>query len=66
MVVIGFTGRGGGDMAGLCDVCLRAPTDSTALIQQVHITAAHIVCGLVEERLFPRAQQPAPRSAAAE
>jgi hypothetical protein len=30
------------------------PSDSTALIQQLHITAGHIVCGLVEERLFPR------------
>ncbi|MGH7094489.1 MAG: D-sedoheptulose-7-phosphate isomerase [Stellaceae bacterium] len=58
MVVIGFTGRDGGDMAGLCDLRLRAPSDSTPLIQQVHITVAHIVCGLVEARLFPRAGQP--------
>lgn len=54
MIVIGFTGRGGGDMAPLSDVLLRAPSDATPLIQQVHITAAHVVCGLVEERLFPR------------
>jgi D-sedoheptulose 7-phosphate isomerase len=30
--------------------------DSTPLIQQIHITAAHIICGLIEERLFPRAR----------
>ena len=36
------------------DVCLHAPSDATPLIQQVHITAAHIVCGLVEQNLFPR------------
>jgi D-sedoheptulose 7-phosphate isomerase len=65
MVVIGFTGRDGGDMAGLCDLCLRAPSDSTPLIQQVHITAAHIVCGLVEARLFPRAGQPVTLAVAA-
>jgi D-sedoheptulose 7-phosphate isomerase len=53
MVVIGLTGRSGGDMAALCDLCLRAPSDSTQLIQQVHITAAHLLCGLVEARLFP-------------
>jgi D-sedoheptulose 7-phosphate isomerase len=41
-------------MAGSCDLCLRAPSDSTPIIQQLHITAAHIICGLVEERLFPR------------
>jgi D-sedoheptulose 7-phosphate isomerase len=54
LAVVGFTGRSGGEMAGQCDVCLRAPADSTPLIQQLHITAGHIVCCLVEERLFPR------------
>jgi D-sedoheptulose 7-phosphate isomerase len=54
VVVVGFTGKSGGDMAAQCDLCLRVPSDSTALIQQLHITAGHIVCGLVEERLFPR------------
>lgn len=55
IVAIGFTGRDGGDMPALCDLCLRAPSDSTPLIQQLHITAGHILCGLVEARLFPRA-----------
>ncbi len=58
LVVIGFTGKSGGDMAARCDLCLFAPSDSTPLIQQLHITAGHIVCGLVEERLFPRASTP--------
>ena len=52
--VIGFTGQSGGDMAPECDLCLCAPSDSTTLIQQLHIIFGHIVCGLVEERLFPR------------
>jgi D-sedoheptulose 7-phosphate isomerase len=50
-----LTGRTGGDMSSRCDLCLRAPSDSTPLIQQIHITAGHIIGGLVEERLFPRA-----------
>ena len=54
IVTVGFTGRTGGEMPLHCDLCLRAPSDSTPLIQQVHITAGHIICGLVEERLFPR------------
>lgn len=58
LAVVGMTGASGGDMAGLCDHCLRAPSDSTAIIQQLHITAAHIICGLVEERLFPRVAAP--------
>jgi D-sedoheptulose 7-phosphate isomerase len=54
LVVVGFTGRTGGEMPPRCDLCLRAPSDSTPLIQQIHITSGHIICGLVEERLFPR------------
>ena len=54
LAVVGLTGRTGGEMRGLCDICLHAPSDSTPLVQQIHITAAHIICGLVEERLFPR------------
>lgn len=60
LAVIGFTGEAGGEMVGVCDVVLKAPAASTPLIQQLHITAAHIVCGLVEERLFPR-EAAAPR-----
>jgi len=54
IVTVGLTGRTGGEMSSRCDICLYAPSDSTPLIQQMHITAGHIICGLVEERLFPR------------
>jgi D-sedoheptulose 7-phosphate isomerase len=54
ILTIGFTGRTGGEMSSRCDICLHAPSDSTPLIQQIHITAGHVICGLVEERLFPR------------
>lgn len=54
MKVLAFTGKTGGHMPPLADLTLHAPSDSTPLIQQVHIMAAHIVCGLVEQRLFPQ------------
>jgi D-sedoheptulose 7-phosphate isomerase len=54
LAVVGFTGRSGGEMASRCHLCLYAPADTTPLIQQLHITAGHIICGLVEERLFPK------------
>lgn len=54
LAVVGLTGQSGGAMRALCDICLCAPSDSTPLIQQVHLTAGHILCALVEERLFPR------------
>ena len=54
LTVVGFTGRSGGAMAAECDICLRAPADATPLVQQLHLVAGHLVCGLIEERLFPR------------
>jgi D-sedoheptulose 7-phosphate isomerase len=53
LVTVGFTGERDGTMDELCDLLLRAPSPSTPLIQQVHITAAHLVCQLVEEAMFP-------------
>ena len=54
LTVIGFTGQTGNTMAAACDFCLIAPSTSTPIIQQIHITAAHVICALVEKRLFPR------------
>ena len=52
ITTIGFTSATGGTMKDLCDTCLFAPSDETPLIQQIHITVAHIVCGLVERSIF--------------
>lgn len=56
---VGFTGASGGSMHGLCDICLRAPSDETPLIQQIHIVAAHAVCGLVEGAMFGASEKAA-------
>jgi D-sedoheptulose 7-phosphate isomerase len=55
IVTVGFCGLDSGPMGPLCDLALCAPSARTPMIQQIHITAAHIICGLVEEALFPRA-----------
>jgi len=52
ITTIGFTGKNPGDMAGLCDHCLCAPSAETPIIQQIHIIAGHIVCGLVEQEIL--------------
>jgi D-sedoheptulose 7-phosphate isomerase len=53
LVCLGFTGRAGGTMAERCDLVFRAPADETAIIQQLHISAAHVVCASIERRMFP-------------
>ena len=52
IVTVGFTGSKGAQMRALCDFILIAPSDETALIQQIHITAAHAICGLIEREMF--------------
>jgi D-sedoheptulose 7-phosphate isomerase len=49
VAVVGLTGRSGGDMAGLCDVCIRVPSDATPRIQELHIVVGHVLCELVED-----------------
>lgn len=47
-----FSGRKGGKMKGLCDTIFLAQSDNTARIQEIHIKASHIICGLVDEIMF--------------
>jgi len=53
MTTIGLTGRGGGKMAGLCDVLIAVPAARTFEIQELHLPVYHCLCAMVEERFFP-------------
>ena len=53
-VTIGFAGRDGGKMPGLCDHILVVEHQETARIQEIHIMSAHIICALVDEIMFGR------------
>ncbi len=53
LITIGMTGENGGRLKDSADHCLCAPSSRTARIQEAHITIIHILCGLVEETLFP-------------
>lgn len=55
LVTLGFTGAGGGMMAAHADLLLRAPSDLTPIIQQIHMIAGHLLCALVERSIHPRA-----------
>jgi D-sedoheptulose 7-phosphate isomerase len=49
---IGFSGREGGDLKGLVDLCFCVPSDDTARIQETHIAVWHAICDIVEQELF--------------
>lgn len=52
MITIGFTGKSGGNMKPLCDHLVNIPSTDTPRIQESHIMVGHIVCQLVEEKIF--------------
>jgi len=49
---IGMTGRGG-ELAECADLVLAMDSDNTARIQETHITLGHILCELLERKLYP-------------
>jgi D-sedoheptulose 7-phosphate isomerase len=49
---LGLTGRTGGKLKPLCDVCIRVPAQDTALIQERHLPIFHVLCAMLEEEFF--------------
>lgn len=55
MITVGFTGETGGKMKELSDYLVNVPSIDTPRIQECHILVGHIICELVEEKLFGKA-----------
>ena len=49
---IALTGRGG-ELAECADLVLAVESDTTARVQETHISLGHILCDLVERKLYP-------------
>jgi D-sedoheptulose 7-phosphate isomerase len=52
MKTIGLTGKDGGKMGKMVDFHLNVESDSTPRIQETHITLSHVICELVDIKLF--------------
>jgi len=52
IVTIGLTGVGGGTMKEFSDYLFNVPSSVTPRIQESHILLGHIICELVEEKVF--------------
>lgn len=50
--VIGLTGGDGGKLQDVADITIIVPSCNIPRIQEAHITIGHIICNLVERRLF--------------
>jgi D-sedoheptulose 7-phosphate isomerase len=49
---IGLLGRDGGEIGPLVDLSLTVPCSETPRVQEAHLVIIHILCHLVEKKLF--------------
>jgi D-sedoheptulose 7-phosphate isomerase len=54
LITIGFTGRDGGNILKIVDYSLNVSSNSVPRIQEVHITAGHVICEMVDYKLFQK------------
>ncbi len=52
MKTVGLTGGDGGDLAKAVDIAMIVDSRTVPRIQEVHITAGHVICGMVDQMLF--------------
>ena len=52
LLIIGLTGKDGGKLKPLCDVCLTMPETETYKIQELHLPLYHALCLAVEQAVF--------------
>jgi len=48
---LGFSGRDGGAMNGMCDINLIVPSNNTPRIQEMHILFGHTICQIIDNEL---------------
>ena len=54
VITIAMTGETGGKMKEMADYLLNVPSTDTPRIQESHIMIGHIICEIVEAKMFPR------------
>jgi D-sedoheptulose 7-phosphate isomerase len=52
MITVGMTGENGGKMKDLCKYIINVPSNDTPRIQESHILIGHILCEIVENKMF--------------
>ena len=53
MKTIGLTGRDGGRIAGITDVCIRVPAEEVYRAQEYHLPVYHCLSLMLEKYFFP-------------
>ncbi len=54
LTVIALTGRSGGKLKDIADICICAPETETYKVQELHLPIYHHICMEIEQSLFDR------------
>ena len=49
---IGLTGKTGGKLKSICDICVCVPETETFKVQELHLPVYHYLCARVEKAIF--------------
>lgn len=52
LITVAMTGEKGGKMKDICKYLINVPSNDTPRIQEAHILIGHILCEIVEKRMF--------------
>ena len=52
LTVIGLTGKGGGNLSEISDICIQVPETETFKVQELHLPVYHYLCAATEEEFF--------------
>lgn len=50
---VSLLGKEGGKMKEISEISIMVPSQDTARIQEVHLLIIHIICQMIEKKLFP-------------
>lgn len=54
ILTIAFTGSKGGELLNIADFIVKVPSDDTPRVQEMHMLLGHIICELIESKLFAK------------
>lgn len=52
--IVGLTGAKGGKLESAADVCVKAPSTETYMVQELHLPIYHCWCLMLEDKFFGR------------
>ena len=54
ILTIGVTGKKESQISGLVDISIKAESNETNHIQEMHIAIGQLICGMVESHFFKK------------